>query len=79
MNENDRDDDERSRAELRLHEHLDVLRQDAPDAPLDLARRIVRTVRWQRAVRRPLLAIGALTATVGHALRLLLKPPAGHP
>lgn len=79
MNENGRDHDERTRAEQRLHEHLDVLRQDAPDAPLDLARRIVRTVRWQRAIRRPLLAIGALSATVGHGLRLLLKPSAGHP
>jgi hypothetical protein len=33
---------------------------------------IVRTARWQRAVRRPLLAFAALAAAIGDGVRLLL-------
>jgi len=66
-------------AEQRLYEHLAVLREDAPRAPATIVKRVARSARWQRAIRRPLQAIGALSATVGHALAVLLKPPAGHP
>ncbi len=79
MNRPEDTPDELSPAEQRLHEHLAVLREDAPPAPTTIVKRVVRSARWQRAIRRPLQAIGALSATVGHALRLLLKPPAGHP
>ncbi len=78
MNGSGDDRDESTAAEQRLGEHLQLLRADAPQAPALIARRVIRSARWQSAVRRPLLAIGGLTATVGHALRLLLKPPAGH-
>lgn len=79
MNGSEDTSDELTPAERRLHEHLAVLRDDAPQAPPTMVRRVVRSARWQRAIRRPLLAIGALSATVGHALRLLLKPPPGQP
>lgn len=67
--------DELTAAEQRLYEHLDVLRECAPHAPATMTRRVIQTARWQQAVRGPLLSIGALAATVAHALRLLLKPP----
>ncbi|MDQ6746243.1 MAG: hypothetical protein M3Z27_09565 [Actinomycetota bacterium] len=78
MNGSRDDREETTAAEQRLGEHLQLLRTDAPQAPALIVGRVIRSARWQRAVRRPLLAIGGLTATVGHALRLLLKPPAGH-
>lgn len=71
--------DDLTPAEQRLHQHLAVLREDAPPAPTTIVKRVIRSARWQRAIRRPLQAIGALSATVGRGLRLLLKPPAGHP
>jgi hypothetical protein len=58
-------------AERRLGEHLQLLR-DVPDAPAGLTGRVLRTARWQRAVREPLLAFGHVAAAVGDALRLLL-------
>lgn len=67
--------DELTAAEQRLYEHLDVLRERAPHAPGTITRRVIQTARWQQAVRRPLLSIGALAATVVHAVRLLLTPP----
>ncbi len=79
MNRPPDDHDQLSPAEQRLHEHLEVLRQDAPQASDATVSRIVRSARWQQAIRRPLLAIVSLTATIGHALRLLIKPPAGRP
>jgi hypothetical protein len=69
--------DELTPAERRLNEHLDVLREDAPRAPVQIVPRVIRSARWQRAVRRPLAAIGALVASIGTGLRLLIKPPAG--
>jgi hypothetical protein len=71
--------DELTPAEQRLREHLKLLRDDAPQAPRAVVSRVVRSARWQRAIRQPLLAIGALAGAIGHALRLLFKPPAGHP
>ncbi len=69
------DPDELTAAERGLRDHLQLLRQDAPRASTAIVSRVVRSARWQRAIRRPLLAIGALTATVGEALRLLIKAP----
>ncbi len=76
---NGHDDDELTAAEQRLRAHLALVRPDAPQAPVLIVPRIVRSARWQRTIRRPLAAIRAPTAIVGRALRLLLKPPAGHP
>ncbi len=75
MTEHSTDPDELTAAERGLHDHLQLLRQDAPRASAAMVSRVVRSARWQRAIRGPLLAIGALTATVGEALRLLIKAP----
>ncbi len=64
-----------SPAERRLEEHLQLLRADAPSPPAPLVAQIVKTARWQRAVRHPLLAAGAVAAAVGDAIRLLLGTP----
>lgn len=76
---NGHDDDELTPAEQRLRAHLALLRPDAPQARALIVPRTVRSARWQRAIRRPLAAIRTPAAIVGRALRLLLKPPAGHP
>lgn len=59
-------------AELRLGEHLQLLKGDPPQPSTALVTQIIRTARWQQAVRRPLLAIGALAAAVADGFRLLL-------
>lgn len=68
-----------SPAERRLGEHLQLLRADAPTPPARMVPSIVRAVRWQRAIRRPLLAVGTLAATVGDAIRLLFRSPTSRP
>lgn len=61
-----------SPAERRLDEHLDMLRSDTPVPPAPLVARIVHAARWQRAIRRPLVAVGALAGAVADGVRLLL-------
>lgn len=62
--------DDLSPAERKLAEHLQVIR-DAPVEPSRaLAPRVVRTARWQRAVRRPLQAVGRLAAAVADGLAI---------
>ncbi len=67
----DEDIEQLSSAERRLNEHLAVLR-GTPHAPASLLPGIVRTARWQRALRLPLLSLGHLAATVGDTIRLLV-------
>jgi hypothetical protein len=69
--------DDLSPAEGRLSEHLELLRANPPTAAPELMGRIIRSVRWQRAVRDPLVLVGAVASAIGETLRLLLKPPAG--
>ncbi|MDQ6819808.1 MAG: hypothetical protein M3076_05620 [Actinomycetota bacterium] len=45
--------------------------------PASMVAKIVRAARWQRAVRRPLLAMGALAAALGDGIRSLLGSPTG--
>ncbi len=71
------DSEELSPAERRLSQHLVVLNDDPPRPAPVLTEIILRTARWQRAVRVPLSAIGQLAATVGDGLRLLLGPRSG--
>jgi hypothetical protein len=61
-----------SPTERRLNEHLELLRTDPPRGSALMVTHIVRTARWQRAVRRPLLAFAALAAAIGEGVRLLL-------
>ena len=75
MNGSDQPPEVLSPAERRLEEHLRLLHVDLPAPPASMAEKIVRAARWQRAARRPLLAIGALAATLGDGIRLLLGSP----
>lgn len=69
--------DDLSPAEGRLSEHLELLRANPPTAAPELIGRIIRTVRWQRAIRDPLVLVGAVASAIGESLRLLIKPPVG--
>jgi hypothetical protein len=71
--------DELNLAERRLSEHLELLRSDPPKGPSLITAHVVRTARWQRSIRRPLLAIAALTAAIGDGVRLLLRSPTDRP
>jgi hypothetical protein len=62
----------RSAADARLDEHLDLLRTDAPAGNDSLAHRVVRTARWQGAVRTPLRAAISLLGAAAHGLGVLL-------
>ncbi len=61
-------------AQRRLLELVATLRGETPEPATDLGSRVVRTARWQQAVRAPLAAIGRLAGTVAEGLGLL----AGH-
>ena len=77
MNEGDSPADELTPAERRLAEHLELLRASPPIVAPGLVPRVLRGVRWQRAVRDPLLLVGAVAAAVAEGLSILFKPPAG--
>jgi hypothetical protein len=76
MTDGDVPPDEFSPAEHRLYEHLELLRANPPSAVPELIPRIVRRIRWQRAIRDPLIVVGAVASAIGHSLRLLAGPPA---
>ena len=61
--------------EQALEGHLELLRAEPPAAPAALDHRIIRSARWQRTVRRPLLTIGHFAEAVRDAIRLLFMPP----
>ncbi len=63
--------EELSPAERRLERHLDLLR-DAPDAPASLTEQVLRSARWQKAIRAPLISIAHLAAASIDTVRLLL-------
>jgi hypothetical protein len=69
--------DDLTPAEGRLSEHLELLRANPPTAAPELIGRIIRSVRWQRAIRDPLVLVGAVASAIAESLRLLVKPPAG--
>ncbi len=66
--------DQPTPAERSLIQHLELLRSDPPVAPLAMESRIVRSARWQRTIRRPLLTIGHFAGAIREGLRLLLMP-----
>jgi len=76
MNEGDSPAEELTPAERRLTEHLELLRATPPATPA-LVPRVIRGVRWQRAIRDPLVLVGAVAAAVAQGLSVLFKPPAG--
>lgn len=66
-------------AERRLAEHLELLRASPPSAAPQLVPRVIRGVRWQRAIRDPLLLVGAVAAALAEGASVLLKPSGGEP
>ena len=56
--------DAASPAERRLDEHLEALRTGAPEPGTSLVRRVVRTARWQRAVRAPLRVVAMIAGAL---------------
>jgi hypothetical protein len=65
--------------ERRVNELLRALGEDGPPARGDLAAQVVRTARWQHAVRGSLAATSELAAVAGVAVRLLLGSPGRRP
>lgn len=59
-------------AERALDRHLELLREGPPAPGLALARRTVRTARWQRAVRAPLRIAGMIAGALVHGVVELL-------
>ena len=77
MNAGDFPADELSPAERRLTQHLQMLRTSPPTGAPELVARVIRGVRWQRAIRDPLVFVGIVAAAVVEGLDLLIKLPAG--
>lgn len=76
MNAGDSSADELTPAERRLTEHLELLRASPPTVAPGLVPRVIRGVRWQRAIRDPLVLVGAVAAALADGLSVLFKPPA---
>ena len=72
MNAGDSPADDLSPAERRLTEHLELLRASPPATPA-LVPRVIRGVRWQRAIRDPLLLVGAVAKAVFEGLGLVFE------
>ena len=79
MNPQEPDEGPLSPAEMRLRGYLAALGGDAPAADPRLPRAIVRTARWQRAVRVPLRTAGLLAAAVVDGVGLVLGVPRRRP
>lgn len=62
---------ELSPPEQALSNHLALLRASPPQPDRGIVARIVRAARWQRMVRRPVMATAALAAAALDGLRLL--------
>ncbi len=61
-----------SSAERGLDKHLELLRERPPEPGRSLARRTVRTARWQSAVRAPLRIAGLVASALFHGVVELL-------
>jgi hypothetical protein len=70
------DPDYASPAEVRLSEHLTLLRNDPPRSDRALVVSVLRAARWQRAARGPLLALGRLATALANGIRALLQTKA---
>lgn len=71
MNADDERDAE-TRAEARLVRHVDELREDPPTPDPALLPSVLRSVRWQHAVRPYFTAVGRIVSAVGTGVRVLV-------
>lgn len=62
-----------SPAERRLDEHLELLRSHQPAGDRSLAPRVVRTARWQRALRAPIQVAAAIAGAIIDGVRTLTR------
>ena len=69
--------DATSPAEEQLLRHLHALREPAPDVDRTLAAGIVRTARWQAAVRPFAQAAGRLIGGMADSAQIMTGRPAG--
>jgi hypothetical protein len=69
--------DDLTPAERRLTEHLELLRTAAPESPPFLVPRVIRGVRWQRAIRDPLVLVGTVAVAMAESLGLLFTREGG--
>jgi len=67
------DADPLSPAEQRVRALLEPLREEQAPHGDELVRRVARTARWQRPVRRALVTVGHATAAFGGGLRALAR------
>ena len=79
MNAGDPSADELTPAERGLVKHLELLRASPPTSTPQLVPRVIRGVRWQRAVREPLVLVGVVATALFDGLGFLLRPPEGGP
>jgi hypothetical protein len=77
MSDQEHFDEELSPAELRLAEHLELLRASPPNVSPELIGRIIASARWQHAVRDHLVLCGAVAGAVAEGLGLLARASAG--
>lgn len=61
-------------AERGLARHLALLREAPVPGGAALVARVVRTARWQEAVREPLMLIGNVAGVLADAMQLVLGP-----
>lgn len=66
------DPDDLTAAERALRERLQTMQVVAETPSTMLVPRIIRTARWQRALRHPLLAISGVGGAMIDSVRLLL-------
>lgn len=66
--------DDLTPAELALARHLRLLSEQPAPSGAALASRVVRTARWQEAVREPLVLVGSVAGMLADAVRLVLGP-----
>ena len=68
----DETSDERTPAEARLAQLLELLAVAPPGVEPEFARRVARRARVQHAVVVPMRAVGEFLAAVGHGARVLV-------
>jgi hypothetical protein len=73
MNAGDSPVDDLTPAERRLTMHLEVLRVSPPSGGPELVPRVIRGVRWQRAIRDPLVLVGAVATAIADGVGLLFS------